>query len=61
MLEALSAPALIEPMDRTVTSRRLVKRARRIAGWMLLTGWIVLPLLPAVGLGLSTLLGLGLF
>lgn len=41
--------------------RRPMRVLRRRAGWLLLLGWIVLPLLPVLGLGLSALLGVGLF
>lgn len=40
--------------------RRPWRAVRRGAGWLLLSGWIVLPLLPALGLGISVLLGVGL-
>jgi hypothetical protein len=40
--------------------RRKLRVVRRGAGWLLLSGWVVLPLLPALGLGLSVLLGVGL-
>jgi ABC-type Fe3+ transport system permease subunit len=38
-----------------------LKRARKLGGWLLLAGWVVLPLLPVLGLGLTSLLGVGLF
>lgn len=37
---------------------RRLRRVRRAGSWLLLTGWIVLPLLPVLALGLSKLLGL---
>ncbi len=40
---------------------RLLAALRRVGGWLLLSGWVVLALLPVVGLGLSVLLGVGLF
>ena len=61
MLEALSAPALVEPAARDRVVLRTARWGRPLAGWLLLSGWIVLPLLPAIGVLLSTVLGLGLF
>jgi hypothetical protein len=55
MLDALTADVAIEP--RRVRVRRL-RRVRRAWSWLLLTGWIVLPLMPVLALGLSKLLGL---
>ena len=56
MLEALSLTATI-PAPRGKVRR--LRRVRRAGSWLLLTGWIVLPLLPVLALGLSKLLGLG--
>jgi hypothetical protein len=41
--------------------RRPLRSIRQRAAWLLLLGWVVLPLLPVLGLGLSVLLGVGLF
>ncbi len=54
-------------MDRGATRagggvmRTLGRALRRAGGWLLLSGWVVLPLLPLMALGLSRFLGLGLF
>ncbi|GEM_PF-4719716 len=56
MLSSLSLDATItRPHGKT----RRLRRVRRAGSWLLLTGWIVLPLLPVLALGLSKLLGLG--
>lgn len=55
MLDALSLTATI-PASRGKV--RQLRRVRRAGSWLLLTGWIVLPLLPVLALGLSKLLGL---
>lgn len=55
MLDALSLTATI-PASRGKVRR--LRRVRRAGSWLLLTGWIVLPLLPVLALGLSKLLGL---
>lgn len=46
---------------RVVRRPRRLRRLRGRAAWLLLLGWIALPLLPALGLGLSLVLGVGLF
>lgn len=38
---------------------RRLRRVRRAGRWLSLTGWIVLPLMPMLAIGLSKLLGLG--
>jgi hypothetical protein len=60
-LPALGVPTDALP-DVVVRSpgRRPWRKLRRQAGWLLLIGWIVLPLLPVFGIGLSVVLGLGL-
>ena len=58
MLDALSSYGAIEAEPRPVRVRRL-RRTRRLGRWFLLAGWIVLPLMPVLALGLSKLLGLG--
>lgn len=57
---ALSTEALPNAVVRRPAGRPL-RALRRRAAWLLLIGWVVLPLLPALGLGLSLLLGVGLF
>ena len=49
-----------EPLreQRRVRVRRL-RRTRRASRWLLLAGWIALPLMPLLAIGLSILLGLG--
>ncbi len=36
-----------------------LRRVRRASSWLLLMGWIVLPLMPIVAIGLSEMAGLG--
>lgn len=55
MLDSLSLTATISASRSKV---RRLRRVRRAGSWLLLTGWIVLPLLPVLALGLSKLLGL---
>ena len=55
MLESLSLTGTIALPHGKV---RRLRRVRRAGSWLLLTGWIVLPLLPVLALGLSKLLGL---
>ena len=42
-------------------SARPARALRRAGSLLLFSAWIVLPLLPVVGLGLSATLGVGLF
>ncbi len=46
------------PVERRPMRVRRLRRTRRVGSWLLLTGWIVLPLMPLLALGLSKLLGL---
>lgn len=55
MLDSLS---LTTTMATPRGKGRRLRRVRRAGSWLLLTGWIVLPLLPVLALGLSKLLGL---
>src|SRR6201746_1116293 len=55
MLNALTADIEGEVGTRRVKVRRL-RHLRRMWSWLLLTGWIVLPLMPVLALGLSKLL-----
>jgi hypothetical protein len=57
MLDALSNDAVVSVAPRRIKARRL-RFARRAGRWLLLAGWIVLPLMPVLALGLSKLLGL---
>lgn len=57
MTPSVSAPAYMA-VRRPIRVRRAVRRA---VGWVILTGWIVLPLLPILGIALSSASGLGLF
>ena len=57
MLDALSATGDM-PVERRRMRVRRLRRTRRVGSWLLLTGWIVLPLMPLLALGLSKLLGL---
>ena len=62
MLDSLGSDfaELREPMrEQRRTRARRLRAARRASRWLLLAGWIVLPLLPLLGIGLSMLLGLG--
>jgi len=50
LFSARPAPARLNPVRYAAI--------RRLAGWFLLSGWVVLLLLPAIGFGLSALVGL---
>lgn len=56
MLDSLSNHVAIEAQPRPIRVHRL-RRTRRVGRWLLLTGWIVLPLMPVLALALSKLLG----
>lgn len=61
-LPALGAPARV--LSAPVARRRKVRpwrMLRRRTAWLLLVGWVVLPLLPVFGIGLSMMSGVGLF
>ncbi len=58
MLDSLTTDAGLVAEPQRVRVRRFRRVRRVVWSWLLLTGWIVLPLMPVLALGLSKLLGL---